>query len=145
MRLRDAEAWQRSLDANPPPSCGPDHTRWPEQMSDEDLARGYGYSVQLAAERWADEMEQQMTLVPGLTVADVADNCFKITSEWLGRWSLTGFQYGCAVAILATVWEHGEALRRWHNLDTQIGDEGVRANESGGVLNPALLNIRDRE
>jgi len=49
--------------------------------------------------------------------------------------------YGCAVVILSKCWEHGEALRRWHNKDTQIGDEGDRANESGGVLNPALLSI----
>jgi hypothetical protein len=49
--------------------------------------------------------------------------------------------YGCAVSILAKCWQHGDQLRRWHNLKTQIRDEGERANESGGVLNPALLNI----
>lgn len=54
---------------------------------------------------------------------------------------ITGFMYGCAVSALAHFWAHGEALRRWHNLDTQIGTEGEKANESGGVLNPALLNI----
>jgi len=32
--------------------------------------------------------------------------------------------YGAAVAILSKVWKHGEELRRWHNLKTQIGDEG---------------------
>ena len=145
MRLRDAEGWQRSLDANPPPSCGPDHTRWPEHLSDEDRGRGYGYCVMLAAERWANEMERRLAERPQWGVADVAQAAFAATDAWLGRWGLTGFQYGCAVEILAQVWEHGEALRRWHNLDTQIGDEGVRANERGGVLNPALLNIRDRE
>lgn len=49
--------------------------------------------------------------------------------------------YGCAVSILSQVWIHGEELRRWHNLDSQIGTEGEKANESGGVLNPAVLNI----
>ena len=49
--------------------------------------------------------------------------------------------YGWAVAQIARVWAHGEALRRWHNLDTQIGNEGERANASGGTLNPALLNV----
>jgi hypothetical protein len=39
------------------------------------------------------------------------------------------------------VWKHGEALRLWHNLKTQIRDEGEKANESGGVLNPACLSI----
>jgi len=32
-------------------------------------------------------------------------------------------------------------LRKWHNIKTQIGNEGEKANASGGVLNPALLNI----
>jgi hypothetical protein len=54
---------------------------------------------------------------------------------------ITGFMYGAAVAVLADCWEHGEELRRWHNLDSQIGNEGEKANESGSVLNPALLNI----
>lgn len=49
--------------------------------------------------------------------------------------------YGCAVSALAKFWVHGEQLRIWHNLDIQIGNEGEKANESGGVLNPALLNI----
>ncbi|MDA8315367.1 MAG: hypothetical protein M0010_09365 [Actinomycetota bacterium] len=46
---------------------------------------------------------------------------------------------GAAVSVLASCWVHGEELRRWHNLDTQIGTEGEKANASGGVLNPALL------
>lgn len=54
---------------------------------------------------------------------------------------ITGFMYGAAVSGLAKFWKHGELLRRWHNKDIQIGDEGDRANESGGVLNPALLNV----
>jgi len=39
------------------------------------------------------------------------------------------------------VWAHGEALRLWHNLKYQLRDEGEKANETGGVLNPALLNL----
>ena len=34
-----------------------------------------------------------------------------------------------------------DRLRRWHNKATQIGTEGDKANETGGVLNPALLTI----
>jgi deoxyribonuclease V len=48
---------------------------------------------------------------------------------------------GCAMSILSQVWVHGEQLRRWHNLKTQIRNEGEKANESGGVLNPALLSL----
>ena len=55
--------------------------------------------------------------------------------------SKSGFQYGAAVTTLAACWEHGDELRRWHNLKSQIGNEGEKANESGGVLNPAILNI----
>ena len=36
---------------------------------------------------------------------------------------------------------NGEDLRRWHNLDTQIRNEGEIANEKGGVLNPAIMSI----
>ena len=45
--------------------------------------------------------------------------------------------YGCAVSMLAYYWKYG----CWHNLKTQVGNEGGRANKSGGVLNPALLII----
>lgn len=48
---------------------------------------------------------------------------------------------GMAVSMLVQCWEHGKQLRRWHNLETQIGDEGEKANALGGVLNPAVLNI----
>jgi hypothetical protein len=58
---------------------------------------------------------------------------------------ITAYMYGCAVGILAAVWVHGEQLRRWHNKDVQIGDEGDRANESGGVLNPAIICVTPRE
>ncbi len=52
-----------------------------------------------------------------------------------------GFMYGTAVSILSQTWKHGEQLRRWHNKETQIGNEGDIANEKGGTLNPALLTI----
>jgi len=52
-----------------------------------------------------------------------------------------GFMYGCAVSTLAKFWEFGEDLRRWSNLDMQIGHEGEKANADGGVLNPALISI----
>jgi hypothetical protein len=55
---------------------------------------------------------------------------------------ITGFMFGCAVLVLAKCWKYGEALRRWHNRDTQIGTEGDHANETGGVLNPALIDRR---
>jgi len=58
---------------------------------------------------------------------------------------ITGFMYGAAVSVLSQTWEHGEELRRWHNIESQIGDEGVRANDTGGTLNPALLVLGRKE
>jgi hypothetical protein len=96
---------------------------------------GYGGAVVSYAERWARLM--QVDLVAGKRLEDIADS----TSHEADLEGITGFMYGCAVSTLAHTWKHGEALRRWHNLKTQIRNEGERANESGGVLNPALLNL----
>lgn len=114
MTLRDADAWKKSCDAN---------------------TDGYGGAVMTYADRWARLMEVRMS--KGERIADIADEC----SHLADAEGITGFMYGCAVGILSKVWKHGEALRLWHNLNTQINNEGERANESGGVLNPALLNI----
>lgn len=95
----------------------------------------YGACCVQYAENWAKLM--QIEISKGATVAQ----CAKNTSHKLGFMGITGFMYGCAVAMLSACWKYGEDLRRWHNLDTQIGNEGEKANESGGVLNPALLNI----
>lgn len=95
----------------------------------------YGAEVVRYGEAWADLMETHMA--NGQKLAD----CAKLASHEADTDGITGFMYGCAVKALAHFWEHGEALRLWHNLDAQINDEGVKANESGGVLNPAILNI----
>jgi hypothetical protein len=95
----------------------------------------YGNAVFQYAEQWADLMEKR--IASGESVGDVA----KQTSHDADTEGITGFMYGCAVSILAEAWEHGEALRRWHNLDTQVGQEGEAANERGTTLNPALLGV----
>jgi hypothetical protein len=109
------EAWQRGLDLN----------------SDAYGRRCYTYAAE-----WARLMEKVMAEHGG-TVAQ----CAKTTSHLADTDGITGFMYGAAVSILADCWEHGEELRRWHNIETQIGTEGEKANETGGVLNPALLVI----
>jgi hypothetical protein len=114
MTLRDPEGWRKSCEVN---------------------SDGYGGAVMTYAERWARLMEAR--IAKGERLADIAKECSHIADEE----GITGFMYGCAVSILAQVWIHGEELRRWHNLDTQIGSEGEKANESGGVLNPACLTI----
>lgn len=98
----------------------------------------YGRRCYTYAAQWAALMEP--LIADGITVAQCAEECAK-KAETDG---ITGFMYGVAVSILAHCWVHGEALRRWHNKETQVGDEGERANESGGVLNPAVLSIGAR-
>ncbi len=114
MTLRDAEAWKKSCEVN---------------------SDGYGGAVMTYAERWARLMEGQMA--KGKLIAEIAEECSSLADEE----GITGFMYGCAVSILSQVWIHGEALRLWHNLHTQIGTEGRAANDNGGVLNPAVLII----
>lgn len=95
------------------------------------------YSAEIVryGEAWADLMEQD--LANGATL----DTSAKPTAHEADTGGVTGYMHGAAANVLAHFWEHGEALRRWHNLDTQIGNEGERANETGGTLNPALLTM----
>ncbi len=110
-----------------------DEIRWQELKNKN--SDGYGGAVITYSERWARLMQLEMSL--GKTLEEVADD----TSQIADLEGITGFMYGCAVATLANCWKHGEQLRRWHNLKTQIGTEGEKANEKGTVLNPALLSI----
>jgi len=95
----------------------------------------YGSGVIRYSEAWANLMEQKMT--EGAELKNIAEQ----TSHDADTEGITGFMFGCAVSALSHFWQHGEELRRWHNLDIQIGDEGEKANETGGVLNPALLSV----
>lgn len=95
----------------------------------------YGSSILQYADYWATLMEKSID--EGKSIPDVA----KSLSHEADTDVITGFMYGVAVAHLSYFWEHGEELRKWHNLDCQIGNEGEKANESGGVLNPAILSV----
>jgi hypothetical protein len=54
---------------------------------------------------------------------------------------ITGFMAGAVAQMVSQCHSRGEEFRRRWNVDNQIGQEGERANEGKGVLNPALLNI----
>ena len=95
----------------------------------------YGKAGVGFARRWAETMEKRLDA--GEKLEDIAEP----TSHEADTEGITGFMYGCAVSVLSACWEHGEDLRRWHNIDTQIGSEGEKANESGGCLNPAILSV----
>lgn len=122
MRIRDEVGFAKALKKN-------DHGRIDK----------YGGCVFFYAQHWANLME--CAIVNGSKVADCADECSDRADKDLGRYGITSFQYGCAVSVLSEFWEHGEELRKWHNLKIQIKDEGERANKTGGVLNPAVLCI----
>jgi len=97
----------------------------------------YGGACFQYAEKWAELLEAAIT--SGQTLEDVADRLSHKADQGIG---ITGFQYGAAASILSTCWIHGEQLRRWHNLKTQIQHEGEEANKQpDAVLNPAILNI----
>lgn len=114
MKIKDQREWSKWVESNQDP---------------------YGRAVIEYAERWANLME--MCLRDG----EMVEQCAKRASHDADTEGITGFMYGAAVQVLSQCWGHGEELRRWHNLKTQLGTEGERANESGGVLNPALINI----
>ena len=118
MILKNKKLWDESVLANTDP---------------------YGKACIDYAERWADMMEKE--ILKGKKIVEVAEELsHKANTE-----GITGFMYGAAVMILSECWEYGEDLRQWHNLDCQIGNEGEKANESGGVLNPALINIGEEK
>jgi hypothetical protein len=120
LTVTDAAMWQSWVDAN---------------------TDGYGAAIMNYTQLWGRIMEG--AIASGETITQCAKRCSHdadvdgITGD--------GYGYGCAVKMLSQVWVHGEDLRRWHNKDTQIGTEGDEANESGGVLNPAVLSITTKE
>ena len=90
MKLKDKEGWAKGLRNNRDP---------------------YGRAVYVYARNWANLMEKRMA--DGVPLEAVAKQAsFDANTE-----GITGYMYGCAVSILAQCWEHGEELRRWHNLE----------------------------
>jgi len=98
----------------------------------------YSFGTVKYAETWANLME--IELESGRKLGDIADR----TSHKADTEGITGAMYGFAVGILSEFWVYGEQLRKWHNIKTQFHGEGKEANKSGGVLNPAFLNIQPK-
>ena len=96
----------------------------------------YGSACVRYAEAWGDLME--ISLSNGSTV----EQCASETSHDADTEGITGFMYGCAVSMLSKCWEHGEELRRWHNVDVG-GEAGEKINESieAKVINPAVISV----
>ncbi len=105
-------------------------------------ADGYSKAVVDYGEKWSALMEKRIPKgATGPQITRIFVEHADSDSHEADTDGLTGFMYGCAVQALARFWVHGEELRRWHNLKTQIRNEGEQANKTGGVLNPALWNI----
>ena len=107
------------------------YDKWVENNQDP-----YGNAIIRYAVAWADMMESK------IDNGEELERIAKQTSHDADAEGITGFMYGAAVSVLASCWKYGDQLRRWHNKNVQLGTEGDEANESGGVLNPALLSIR---
>lgn len=91
----------------------------------------YAAGIFRYAERFGGMMEQEIG--DGLTVSEAAAR----TEHEADTEGITGYMYGWAVNILSDFWEHGEALRQWHNQKyDHVGN---------GVVNPAILTIADSE
>jgi len=54
---------------------------------------------------------------------------------------ITWFQAGCVASMVSRCHSRGEDFRCQWNNHYQLKDEGDKANETKGVLNPALLSI----
>lgn len=54
---------------------------------------------------------------------------------------ISGFMAGCISQMVIECHDKGEDFRKKWNLDCQINKEGEEANKTGGILNPALINI----
>lgn len=125
---------EQKLDSAPPMEVN-DEAVWQSWRNNQQDEIGYGVAIFTYAESWARLM--QMEMANGQRLEDIAN----ATSQEADVEGITGAMYGVAVAVLASCWKYGDQLRRWHNLDTQISDEGEKANETGGTLNPAFLHV----
>ena len=110
-----------------------------EITQDPDSSSAYAMAILNYAQRWAELMELRMS--DGESLEEIAYG----TSAEADNEGVTANMYGLAVSVLVRCWEYGERLRIWHNLKTQYQDEGERANESGGVLNPAVMILQQRD
>lgn len=117
LTLRDPAGWHKAVEVN--------------------KADPYSNAVIVYAEKWARIMEARMKQVDGLTVAE----CAEAASHLADDDGITGFMYGAAVSTLSAVWIHGDALRAWHNRQYLSEEKAKAADESGGVVNPAILTI----
>lgn len=128
---------------------------------------GYSLAVVEYGEKWAALMETEILrreLVPSGSpedwpedqraayengvldcIVDVAERMSNEANNDSARGSITGFQYGVAAGALSHYWVHGEALRRWHNRQYLSEERATEVDQSGGIVNPAVMTLRSAE
>lgn len=136
MDFKSEFKWWKSKAMNPnPDGLGDNPKDWPD-LEGESSGRGYGATVMLYAEQWADAMEDVINTDSSRTLVSVFED--KSLHPDFGRYGITGFQYGAVISTLSVCWVYGEALRRWHNKEYGVA-------ESDGVVNPAIWNFEVKE
>jgi hypothetical protein len=70
------------------------------------------------------------------------DDLIRRADDAVSTGGITGFMAACVAQMISQCHSRGEEFRRQWNEDNQLGNEGDRANQSGGILNPAILEIR---
>lgn len=91
----------------------------------------YGRAVVDYIGRWAQLMEKRIeaTNDPFGTIYEDAERL----SHEADTDGITGFMFGCAVSVLAQVWEYGDILREWHNARYDYVDNSI--------VNPAVFTV----
>jgi len=74
-----------------------------------------------------------------------ADDLVTEADKNIDAGGITGFMAGCVAAMVSKCHSRGDEFRRSWNLGNQIGNEGEKANEGTGILNPALLCVGKKE
>jgi hypothetical protein len=117
MPIIDQVIWQSWVDANKDP---------------------YGVACVNVARRVMEILDEEPGDFDSHTIICRADNETKTGG-------ITGLMAGAVASMVSQCHSRGEEFRRKWNLSNQIHNEGDKANDEGGVLNPALLCIRDRD
>jgi hypothetical protein len=113
MKLKDERAWLQWVNANRDP---------------------YGKACVDVARRIMEKLDNPTTPMDCHRLICDAD-------KEIDAGGITGFMAGAVALMVSRCHERGEEFRRAWNKDVQIGTEGDKANESDGVLNPAILKI----
>ena len=64
----------------------------------------------------------------------------------IGEEGITGFMAGCIAQIVSHCHSRGEEFRQKWNLENGLSKEsGEKANKDGGVINPAILELKEKQ